>query len=135
MAPVFLAIGALNGALSVALGAFGAHALRTSLDPRALEIFETAVRYQATHALALLVVAVLLARRASGLLTGSAWAFTAGITIFSGSLYLLALTGTGRWGAVAPIGGSALIVGWLLLAVGGWRALSPAAPASPSPGP
>ncbi len=124
MAPVFLVIGALNGALSVALGAFGAHALRASLDPRALEIFETAVRYQSTHAVVLLAVALLLARRPTALLAASGWAFTAGILIFSGSLYLLSLTGVGRWGAVAPIGGSALILGWVLLALGGGRALS-----------
>ena len=130
MAPVFLVLGALNGALSVALGAFGAHALRARLDPRALEIFETAVRYQSTHAVALLAVALLLARRPTALLAASGWAFTAGILIFSGSLYLLSLTGVGRWGAVAPIGGTALILGWVLLALGGVRVLS----GNPRPG-
>lgn len=124
MAPVFLVLGALNGAFSVGFGAFAAHALRANLDARALEIFETAVRYQATHALALLAVAILLERRPTGVLSGSGWAFTVGILVFSGSLYLLALTGVGRWGAVAPVGGTALILGWVLLALGGWRALS-----------
>ncbi len=123
-APVALLLGALNGALAVALGAFGAHALRARLDPRSLEIYETAVQYHATHALALLAVALLLGRSHQGALAGAGWAFTAGILFFCGSLYLLA-TGGPRWlGAVAPIGGTAFIAGWILLGVGGWRALS-----------
>ncbi|CAN5623179.1 DUF423 domain-containing protein [soil metagenome] len=124
MPPILFVIGALNGAISVGLGAFGAHALAARLEPRSLEIFETAARYQAVHALALLAAAILLSRTPNSALTGAGWAFTAGILLFSGSLYTLALTGVRSWGAVAPFGGTALLVGWVLLAVGGWRALS-----------
>jgi len=123
-APILFVIGALNGAISVALGAFGAHALSARLDARSLEIFETAARYQAIHAVALLAVALLLSRSPNGALTGAGWAFAAGIVLFSGSLYVLALSGVRTWGAVAPFGGTALLVGWILLAIGGWRALS-----------
>jgi uncharacterized membrane protein YgdD (TMEM256/DUF423 family) len=123
-APVLFVIGALNGAISVGLGAFGAHALASRLDPRSLEIFETAARYQAVHAVALLVVALLVSRAPSTALAGAGWAFAAGILLFSGSLYVLALSGVRTWGAVAPFGGTALLVGWILLAIGGWRALS-----------
>jgi uncharacterized membrane protein YgdD (TMEM256/DUF423 family) len=123
-APLLLVIGALNGAVSVALGAFGAHALASRLDPRSLEIFETAARYQALHAVALVVVAVLVARTPNTALAGAGWAFAVGILLFSGSLYTLALSGVRTWGAVAPFGGTALLVGWVLLALGGWRALS-----------
>lgn len=113
---LFGALGAGFSFLAVALGAFAAHALRSRLDPRALEIFEVAVRYQFFHALALLVVAVVL-ERGSGIWAASAgWAFLAGILIFSGSLYLLVATDNSRWGAVTPVGGMAFLIGWLLLA-------------------
>lgn len=104
-------IGALFGGIAVAAGAFGAHALRSRLEPRDLEIFETAARYQMYHALALLAAAWLLDRgiTQAGL---AAWGFTAGTIIFSGSLYLMVFTGM-RWlGAVTPLGGVALIAGW-----------------------
>ncbi|TVP42209.1 MAG: DUF423 domain-containing protein [Gemmatimonadales bacterium] len=123
-APILFVIGALNGAVSVALGAFGAHALSSRLDPRALEVFETAARYQALHAVALLVVATLVSRTPSAALSGAGWAFALGMLLFCGSLYTLALTGVRGWGAVAPVGGTALLVGWVLLAYGGWRALT-----------
>ena len=109
-------IGSLLGALAVVLGAFGAHALRSHLEQRDLEIFETAVRYQMYHAFALLAAAWLLSRNLpqAGL---AAWAFIAGIAVFSGSLYLMVATGQ-RWlGAVTPIGGVGLIAGWCLLAL------------------
>ena len=112
--------GALSAAVAVALGAFGAHALRSRLEPRDLEIFETAVRYQMYHALALLAAGWLLARGGTGAST-AAWAFVAGTVIFCGSLYLMVATGH-RWlGAVTPLGGVALILGWLLLASAAWR--------------
>jgi uncharacterized membrane protein YgdD (TMEM256/DUF423 family) len=108
--------GALFGALAVILGAFGAHALRAHLEPRDLETFETAVRYQMYHAFALFAAAWLLSRNAP-YATAAAWAFIAGVAIFSGSLYLLVATGQ-RWlGAVTPLGGLAFIAGWLLLAL------------------
>lgn len=107
----FPALGALFGGLAVAAGAFGAHALRARLSPRDLEIFETAVRYQLVHALALFAVAWGIGcNRRWG--TAAGWLMTAGIVIFSGSLYLLVLTDQ-RWlGAVTPVGGVALILGW-----------------------
>jgi uncharacterized membrane protein YgdD (TMEM256/DUF423 family) len=116
----FVALAALSGFLGVALGAFGAHALRASLEPRDLEIFETAVRYQLVHAVALLGVGILWARWSSTALTASGWLLIAGTVIFSGSLYLLVFTGA-RWlGAVTPLGGAAFLLGWLALA---WAAV------------
>lgn len=108
-------LGALLAGVAVALGAFGAHALRARLEPRDLEIFETAVRYQMYHALALLAVAWLISRQAPG--AGAAgWSFVVGVALFSGSLYLMVATGH-RWlGAVTPLGGVAFLAGWLLLA-------------------
>jgi uncharacterized membrane protein YgdD (TMEM256/DUF423 family) len=108
--------GAILGALAVILGAFGAHALRSHLEPRDLEAFETAVRYQMYHVFALFAAAWLLSRNAP-YSAPAAWAFIAGVTIFSGSLYLLVATGQ-RWlGAVTPLGGLAFIAGWCLLAL------------------
>jgi uncharacterized membrane protein YgdD (TMEM256/DUF423 family) len=117
MARTFWVMGCVFGFLGVAAGAFGAHALRAHLPPDLLAVFETAARYQMYHALALLF-ASRAASRGGG--TAAGWLFTAGITIFSGSLYLLALTGV-RWlGAITPIGGVALLAGWLMLARAGW---------------
>jgi uncharacterized membrane protein YgdD (TMEM256/DUF423 family) len=111
-----LALGAGLGALGVILGAFGAHFLAGRLAPGDLAVYETAVRYQMYHALALAGVAGWASKRPSPRLDWAARAFGAGIVLFSGSLYLLVLTGQ-RWlGAVTPFGGVALIVGWLLIA-------------------
>lgn len=115
MANKLVAFGALNGLISVAAGAFGAHALKQRLDARSLEIFETAARYQMFHALAMVLCGVLAARA-----TTAGWAFQIGIVLFSGSLYVLALTGVKGLGAITPIGGLAFLVGWALLA---WSAL------------
>ncbi len=120
MARLFLFSGGLFGLLAVAAGAFGAHALRARLDAEDLQIFETAVRYQMYHALALLAVGLLESRWPSALSTASGWFFLAGIVIFSGSLYVLVLSGARWWGAVTPIGGTAFLVGWFLLL---WAAL------------
>lgn len=114
-----LATACLLMAAGVAVGAFGAHALRTRLAPDLLAIYETGVRYHLVHAMAA-VLSVLLAR-ATGpgqrRALGAGWLFTIGTVVFSGSLYLLALTGQ-RWlGAVTPVGGLCWIAGWLLLAV------------------
>jgi uncharacterized membrane protein YgdD (TMEM256/DUF423 family) len=101
--------------LAVALGAFGAHALRQRLSPEMLAVFEVGVRYHVYHALALFAVAFVADRNPGGLAQASGWAFALGIVIFSGSLYLLTLTGM-RWlGAVTPIGGTAFLAGWVLL--------------------
>jgi uncharacterized membrane protein YgdD (TMEM256/DUF423 family) len=113
-------LGALLAGLAVAAGAFGAHALRARLEPRDLEIFETAARYQMYHGLALLAVAWLVTQRAAP--AGAAgWAFLAGTLLFSGSLYLMVFTGQ-RWlGAITPIGGVAFLVGWVMLALAARR--------------
>lgn len=111
---LFLALGGGFAFLAVALGAFGAHALQASLDHRAQEVFETGVRYQMYHALALVLVGVLLSRGGGTGMAAAGWAFTAGILLFSGSLLVLAITGV-RWlGAVAPVGGTAFLLGWAL---------------------
>ena len=105
---------------AIALGAFGAHALRSRLGERDLEIFETAVRYQFYHALALFVVAGFLFRGVTAA-SGAGWAFAVGIVIFSGSLYTMVATGS-RWlGAITPVGGAAFIAGWIILAVAARR--------------
>jgi uncharacterized membrane protein YgdD (TMEM256/DUF423 family) len=107
--------------LAVALGAFGAHALRGRLSPDMLAVFETGVRYHVYHALALFAVAWLSERQPGGLVQGAGVSFVLGIVVFSGSLYLLSATGT-RWlGAITPIGGLAFMAGWLLLLVASWR--------------
>lgn len=111
--------GALLGTLAVALGAFGAHALKASLEAAGRnDTFETAVRYQFYHALALVLIGVLL-RNSSGeslkWLSWSGYAFAAGVLIFSGSLYTICFTGITKFGAVAPIGGLLLVAGWILL--------------------
>lgn len=121
MSRVFLFIGAVSGFLSVALGAFGAHALKSRVGEHLLAIFDTGVRYQMFHALALLAVGLLARREATPLLQAAGWSFVGGTLIFSGSLYVLTLTGM-RWlGAITPIGGVALLVGWACLAVAAWR--------------
>lgn len=123
MTRIFLTIAPVLAGLSVALGAFGAHALKERLSSRALEIFETGARYQMYHALALLLVAVLLQRLEAGqtLLTVAGSAFLVGIMLFCGSLYALSLTGIKWLGAVAPLGGLAFMVGWGCLAVAAWH--------------
>ena len=118
---IFLQIGSLYAFLGVILGAFGAHALKEQLTPDRLASFETGVRYQMYHALALLVVALLFQYLDERLLRIVGWLFTVGVLLFSGSIYLLAcrdmigLT-TYRWlGPITPIGGTMLIIGWGLL--------------------
>ena len=108
----------------VALGAFGAHALRGRLDEYARGVFETAVQYHFYHALALALVGVLLlSQPATALLKSSGWLFLIGIAVFSGSLYLLAITGIKWLGAVTPLGGLAFIAGWGCLAAAAWKLL------------
>ena len=114
---LFFGIGALSALVSVAAGAFGAHALRARLTAEYLAVFETAARYQMYHALGLLAVAWAITRWASPLPVWAGWLFVAGTVLFSGSLYILALTGTRWWGAVTPLGGVAFLVGWLCLAL------------------
>ena len=123
MARLLLSAAGLFGALAVALGAFGAHGLRASLSARSLEIFETAARYQLIHAMAMAAVAIAIASIGpSPWFTTAGIAYGIGIGIFCGSLYALSLTDIKILGAIAPIGGSAFIVGWLCLAIAGWVA-------------
>lgn len=113
---VFGASGALSGLISVAAGAFGAHALRARLPADQLAAFETGARYQTYHALALLAVAWVVSRGPAPQAAWAGWLFIAGTVVFSGSLYALALTGARWWGAVTPIGGLAFMAGWACLA-------------------
>ncbi|MCC0179323.1 DUF423 domain-containing protein [Waterburya agarophytonicola K14] len=121
MSRIFLAIAASLGGISVILGAFASHALKDRLSDRALEIWETGTKYQMYHALALILVALLLERMAVGstslflVIAGSA--FIVGIILFSGSLYALSLSGIKILGAVTPLGGVAFITGWICLAI------------------
>jgi uncharacterized membrane protein YgdD (TMEM256/DUF423 family) len=113
----FWMMACLFGFLAVAAGAFGAHALRARLGPEMLAVWETAARYQMYHALALLAVAMAAGRWPEAGWTAAGWLFAAGILVFSGSLYLLAFTGT-RWlGAITPIGGLCFLAGWVALAL------------------
>ena len=118
---IFFALGALLAGLAVAAGAFGAHGLSARLSPRMLEVWETAARYQMYHALALMLVAWAASRYGGTLTTLAGWGMLAGIVLFSGSLYLLALTGHGWLGALTPLGGTVWIVAWLLLATAALR--------------
>jgi uncharacterized membrane protein YgdD (TMEM256/DUF423 family) len=124
MERIFLALGALSGAISVAAGAFGAHALKARLAPDLLAVFETGARYQMFHALALVAASYAASRgpTAAGAAAWSGWLFVAGTVLFSGSLYALALTGVRALGAVTPFGGVAFIAGWIALAAAALRA-------------
>jgi uncharacterized membrane protein YgdD (TMEM256/DUF423 family) len=118
MQKLFLISGAVLGGLGVAIGAFGAHALKTLLETsQRTDTFETAVRYQFYHALALLFLGLLLFRTDTKFLHYSGQLMLAGTIIFSGSLYILCLTGTRWWGAITPIGGVLMIAGWVLLII------------------
>lgn len=122
MVRVFFMIAGISGFLSVGIGAFAAHDLKKILAPEMIEIVKTGAQYQMYHALALLVIALLLIQKpsAAGLKAGG-WAFILGTLLFSGSLYSLALGGP-RWlGPITPLGGLCFLMGWILLAVSGWR--------------
>ena len=118
---LFGALGAVSALVAVGAGAFGAHALRARLSPDLLAVFETGARYQMYHALGLLAVAWAVTRWPVPAVRAAGWLFVAGTVIFSGSLYLLALTGVRAFGAATPVGGLAFLAGWLALAVGVWR--------------
>ena len=114
MSTTFLRLAAALAFLGVALGAFGAHGLRGRVGPDLLEVWKTGVLYHLIHALALFGVAV--AGERIGWWTAAGALFVAGIAVFSGSLYLLTLTGARWWGAVTPLGGVAFLAGWLVVA-------------------
>ncbi len=118
-ARLFLALGTINAALAVTLGAFGAHALKSRVTPEMLAVYHTASQYHFYHAVGLVLVGVIAMHTPDvPFLRLAGWLMTAGIILFSGSLYLLAVSGS-RWlGAITPLGGVAFIAAWLLLALG-----------------
>lgn len=122
MAKIFIIIGAISAALSVIMGAFGAHALKSKLDEKALSVLHTGVEYQFYHALGLLVIGLLLMNpQAPDGVKATGWLFVAGTVLFSGSLYLLTLTGQRSLGIITPFGGMAFILGWLWLGFSYWK--------------
>lgn len=118
---LFFALGALSAFLAVGAGAFGAHALKARLSPDMLVVFETGVRYQMYHALALLACAWAASRWPGPLVTSAGVLFLVGTVVFSGSLYILTLTGARGWGAVTPLGGLGLLAGWICLGLAALR--------------
>lgn len=121
MTRVFFLIAAALGFLGVAGGAFGAHTLKGTLDPEHLAVFEIGIRYQMYHVFALGLAGWALQKYQSVLFERAGWFFVAGVALFSGSLYIMALTGL-RWlGAITPVGGMAFLVGWLSLFLGFWK--------------
>jgi uncharacterized membrane protein YgdD (TMEM256/DUF423 family) len=124
MQRLFAVLGALSGFIAVAAGAFGAHALKTRLAPDLLAVFDTGARYQMFHALALFAAAWAVTRWPRRAAVAAGWCFVAGTVLFSGSLYLLALTEVRGLGAVTPFGGALFLAGWLLLAAAAWRGQS-----------
>jgi len=121
MERVFFTIGAWFAFAGVAAGAFGAHSLKSRINTEMLLVFEVGVRYQMYHAFGLIAAAWVQAKWPFALATSGGWFFVAGIILFSGSLYLISLSGL-RWlGAITPIGGAAFLVGWVCLALAVWR--------------
>jgi uncharacterized membrane protein YgdD (TMEM256/DUF423 family) len=123
MARTFVLLGSLFAFAAVALGAFAAHLLKDKLDPDLFQIFEVGVRYHFYHALGLFVVAWLCAQFPQASVSPAGWLFVAGIIIFSGSLYILSLSGLRWMGAITPIGGLCFLGGWLWLAWLAWKQL------------
>lgn len=121
MSRIFLLLGAINGFLAVALGAFGAHAIQPHLTERLYTVYQTGIHYHGIHALSLLLVGIIAAQHSSRWIQASGWLLMAGIILFSGSLYALALTGIRGLGAITPIGGLAFLLGWLTLCVAIWQ--------------
>jgi uncharacterized membrane protein YgdD (TMEM256/DUF423 family) len=115
MAKLFISLGAFTMALAVGLGAFGAHALKNKLTPYLIDVYKTGVDYHFYHALGLLAIGIIARHYNSPIIFVAGWALFTGIVIFSGSLYLLALTNIKWLGAITPIGGLSFIVGWVLL--------------------
>ena len=118
--PFFIIAGAINAFLAVAFGAFGAHALKEKLSEKYLAIWETAVQYQMYHAIGLIVIGILMSSSIIGNVSQLSWAgnlMLAGIIVFSGSLYVLSLSGIGVLGAITPIGGVLFLAAWVLVIV------------------
>ncbi|MGC3932478.1 DUF423 domain-containing protein [Pseudomonas atacamensis] len=117
----FLMLAAFFGFTGVALGAFAAHGLKNRLTPEYLTIFHTGVTYQLVHTLALFGVALLATQIQGRLITWAGLSFTVGIVLFSGSLYLLTMTGISKIGIITPFGGLAFLIGWVCLGLAAWR--------------
>jgi uncharacterized membrane protein YgdD (TMEM256/DUF423 family) len=118
MFKIFLMLGSLNAFLSVALGAFGAHALKSRLSPDMLNVYQTGVQYHMIHSIGLILIALLADKLAnSSMVNVSGWALFIGIVLFSGSLYALSLSGVKVLGAITPLGGVSFLLGWILLAI------------------
>ncbi len=124
MQKIILILGTISAGLTVAIGAFGAHALKSMLEAsQRTETFGTAVSYQFYHSLGLLIIGLLMFKTSHKYLQYAAWSHVAGILIFSGSLYILCLSNNPKWGAVTPFGGLLFIIGWIFLALGLLRSL------------
>jgi uncharacterized membrane protein YgdD (TMEM256/DUF423 family) len=123
MLKIFLVLGSLNAFLAVALGAFGAHGLKSKLPADMLEVYQTGVHYHMIHALGLIFIAILSDKLGStSLVNAAGWSLFAGIVLFSGSLYALSLSQIKVLGAITPFGGAAFLLGWVLLAAAAWKA-------------
>lgn len=120
---ILLIIGAINGFIAVALGAFGAHGLEGKLTESQLETWNTAVQYQMFHTIAILSVGLLLQKISATSLHWAGWMFLIGIIIFSGSLYIYSITSIKMFAMITPIGGVAFLIGWVLLAVAAFKQL------------
>lgn len=119
MSKFLISSGALSAALSVILGAFAAHTLKSRMPPETLAIFQTGVQYQFYHSLGMIFIGIIVQfTESSTLLTAAGWLMLAGILIFSGSLYIICLTGIRGFGMITPVGGTAFIVAWVMLAIG-----------------
>jgi uncharacterized membrane protein YgdD (TMEM256/DUF423 family) len=126
--PAYITVAALSGAIAVGLGAFGSHGLRHIVSPESLGVWKTAVEYQFIHTLALLLVALYPNNRAFSV---TFWLWVLGMVLFSGSLYVMVITGQRALGMVTPVGGTMLILGWLLLAHRSMRRNRPTSTDSP----
>ncbi|MBM4440988.1 MAG: DUF423 domain-containing protein [Candidatus Rokubacteria bacterium] len=122
MARLFAVLGAVAAFTAVALGAFAAHGLKPRLPADLFDVFEVGARYHMYHALALFAVAWTAARAPGGAVNAAGWLFVAGIVLFSGSLYALAVTGVRPLGAITPIGGACFLAGWIALGWAAWHA-------------
>ena len=119
---IFVLLGSMNALIGVALGAFGAHGLKSRVTPEMLVVWQTGVQYHLVHALGLLLVGILCQLMPEPSLVRSAgWMIMAGIVLFSGSLYVMTLSGIRALGMITPLGGVAFLIGWLLIVVAAWK--------------
>lgn len=122
---LFLLLGSINMALSIALGAFGAHGLKGKVSEKMIANWNTGAHYHMIHAIGLLIVGILISKaHNAGMFTTSGWLMLAGIILFSGSLYVMALTGITKLGAITPLGGLSFIIGWVLFSIAAYKQFS-----------